>query len=754
MAKKDNKELLKRLRERFKRCMDNSTEIANRQLAISDLKFVNVPGEQWDEVTKKERGNDRPMYEFNKLRITIKRVVNDMRANRPQGKVRGVEDNDKDTAEVYEGLCRNIWNVSDGDTVIDYAAEYQVGGGMGAWRVSTKYSSDEAFEQDISVEQIKNPFNLYADPSCQDPLKRDAHFWFLVDRINKDVFEAKYPDKEPVNFEDSQFDDDGDWQDEDSVRICEYWWKEPVTKQLCLLSSGATIDKLVDSVPRGTKVIKERSVKAYQIKTAICSGDAVLEGPSDWAGTEFPFVIVYGEYIVIDGKTHWFGLTRFAKDAQRSYNYSRTAITETIALAPQAKWWATTEQAKGHTEQWAEAHKLNRPFMLFNADPKQAGAPQRMGGPDVPIALIQESQIASDEIKAVTGIFDPSLGNQSNETSGIAIRQRQQQGEIATFNYSDNLAKGIRRTWEILIDLIPKIYDTQRAVRILGADGAEKYIKVNSIDENGQAVNDLARGKYDVTITVGPSFSTQRQEAVEAYTAIGQSNPVLWQAAGDLMFKAMDLPYSDQIAERWKAMLPPQIQQTLNQDGKQSPEVQAAMMQAQQAMSQVEQHGQLVQQAAQEAQQEKAEADKAKSDVQLAQANLKVQAAQLQTQQAQLEAQFAKMQADLAKQQTALDGSQAGAEGANQATQLAIEQMQQASQAIQAEAQAFIQQAAQVIGALNVMPLVIEEPKQKVMRVKRVNGELIGTVEEIGTGGPAKQVNVRRINGELVGTIQ
>lgn len=652
-SKKSAQDLLAKVRTRYRAMVDADRE--NRRLAMDDLEFIHVPGMQWDEHVKRERGDVRPTYEFNKLRVTIKRIVNDMRANRPQGKVRAVEDNDKDTAEVMEGLCRNIWNVSDGDTVIDYAAEYQVGGGMGAWRINTKYSSDTAFDQEIYIESIKNPFCLYADPGCQDPLKRDAWDWILTTKLSRKSFESKYPNADPVEFESTEFDDDDEWQDEDSVRVAEYWWKEPQTKTLVMLSNGVTayaeeVEAQAESLAAaGIGVIKTRDVQCYKIKSAIVSGDAILEGPADWAGSQFPFVLVYGEHVVIDGKTYWFGLTRFAKDAQRAYNYARTSITETIALAPQAKFWATPVQAKGHETHWAEAHKKLYPFMLANPDPAQPGFPQRMPGAEVPVALIQESQFASEDIKAVTGIFDNSLGAQGNETSGRAITARQRQGEIATFNYADNLAKGIRRTWEILIDLVPKIYDTERSVRILGADGAEKYAKVNTIDpQTGQALNDISRGKFDVTVTVGPSFSTQRQEAAELYMQIAQAFPPFMQVAGDLAFKSMDVPYSEQIAERMTAALLPQVQQMIQQKNEgqmMPPEVLAKMAQLDQAAQMVEEKAQLVQAAELELKELQAQAKGDQASAKLAQANI-------QTAEAQLEARFKEL--ELAQKELAL----------------------------------------------------------------------------------------------------
>lgn len=734
-AEKKPDDLLGLIRERYRIMTDADSH--NRNDAMLDLRFVNVPGQQWEANQKKERG-DRPCYEYNKLRVTIKRVVNEMRRNRPAGKVRAVEDGDKDTADTYEGLIRNIWNVSDGDTIIDYAGEYQVGGGMGAWRINTKYSDDEAFDQDIVIEAIKNPFCLYADPAAADPLKRDAEDWILTERISRKSYESRWPDAGVADFDEiDNFDHRVEWMDDETVRIAEYWYKVPKLKNIALLSSGETVDmEDMGELPPGVTITRKRQVKSNQIMMCIVGGgNAILEGPTEWAGSQFPFVMVYGEWLVIDGRIYWHGLTRFAKDSQRAYNVARTAITETIASAPQSKFWATPEQAKGHTEKWAVAHKELMPFMLFNADPKSPGPPQRMAGADVPVALIQESQIASNEIKEVTGIFDASLGNRSNETSGVAISARQNQGELATFNFADNMGKAIRRTWELLIDLIPKVYDTERSVRILGIDGAEKYVKLNTMTVDPHTgeqkpVNDLTRGKYDTTVTVGPSFSTQRQEASETYMNIAQAFPPLMQFAGDYVFKAMDLPYADQIADRLKFMLPPQIQQA-EQSGKEiPPEVQQMMAQAQQAMDQVHQQGQMVQQAAQEAQAEVAKAKEAKANAQtqisqidVAMANLKVQEANLATDVANFKTLVAETQAKMGDTQEAQVVASDREFLSNQIT-AALTDIQQQSQQFSAQAMGMITDM-----QTRSQPQVIVPHKPRIvsMKAKRVNGELHAT---------------------------
>lgn len=726
-SKKSNKDLLTRIRKRYPQMVEPDRE--NRAAAMDDMKFALVPGNQWEPKQKKDRGN-RPCYEVNKLRTTGKRVINQMRENRPQGKVRAVEDGDKATAEALEGLVRNIWQVSDGDTVIDYAAEHQVFGGMGAWRVVVDYADDDAFDQDVRIEALRNPFCLYADPACSDPSKRDAMDWILTERISKTEYEMRWPKAEVTDFEESEFDDEEEWESDERVRICEYWYKEPVERTILQLSDGRVV-RSDDLTPEDEQamaagmlqVVKQRQTRSHDIYMCIASGKAILEGPTKFAGRKFPFVIVYGEWTVIDGKPFWCGITRHAKDSQRAYNIATTAINETIAAAPQAKYLVTPKQITGLESTWAVAHKQNQPFLVYNPDPA-APAPQRMGGAEVPVALMQQAAMASEEIKAVTGIFDASLGNRSNEQSGVAIRSRQAQGEIATYNYADNMGKAIAQTWDIIVDCVQAIYDTPRMVRVLGVDGAEKYLGINGGDPNSDKARDVTRGKYDVAVTAGPGFSTQREQAAETYTQMVQAFPDMMPIVGDLMFKAMDLPYSDKMSERMKAMLPPQIQQMESQGKEIPPEAMAVMNQAQQALQMAEQQSQLVQQAAAEAEQKIAEADKAQAQVAQAVAEFEVKKAQFETQVAETQTKFAQQAMDLQTQQGETEAGNER-ESLNNELGKALAEIQQAV----AE---YMTQATQTLAEIQARsaPQIVVPNKPRIVAVKKQNGMHIPIYED------------------------
>jgi hypothetical protein len=553
MIKKDDK-FMNEMRTRFELSIEADSE--NRVRSLDDVRFVSVQGEQWDEYQKRKR-KTRPCYEFNRLRQHIRQVTGDQRQNRPQIKLRAVEQGDKETADIMQGLIRNIESISNADKAYDTAFEWAVTGGYGVWRLKTEYNTNDSFEQDIKIQEVTNPFSVYFDPSAQEFDRRDAQYAFVITRMGKDEFKQKYPNDELIDYTGANYDIQH-WIDDASVTLCEYWYKQYEDKNLLLLSNGNTVyeDEIPDRMvleANGITVLKERKVEVPKVKMALLTGEGVIE-EANWAGRFIPIVPVYGDIVDIDGEFHYSGMVRFGKDAQRVYNYHRTTMIETIANAPKVPYLVTPEQIKGFEGLWKSANAENMPFLPYNPDPRAGGMPQRSGGVEIPQALITASQYDAEDIKAVTGQFDASMGANGNETSGRAILARQREGDTATYSYIDNLSRAIRYTGEILVDLIPKIYDTERVVRILGIDGGEKWVEINKIQLDqmtGQQIvtNDITSGKYDVSVNVGASYNTQRQEASEALLEM-MGNPMLAPVVADLLAKNLDIPNSDELEKR------------------------------------------------------------------------------------------------------------------------------------------------------------------------------------------------------------
>lgn len=653
---------LREVRERYEACTEYESEV--REAAAEDIKFVNVRGEQWEESQKKKRGK-RPCYEFNLLRQHCRQVTGDQRQARPGIKIRAVEDDDAEGAELRQGIIRNIESQSNADRAYDTAFKYAAEGGFGVWRVVTEYCDDDAWEQDIRIKEVADPFAVWFDPSAVEYDRRDARFAFFEQRIPRDRFKAEYPDAQLIDFDAAQ--EYGDWFGDDSVRIAEYWVKKPVTKTLLLLSNGKSVDAdevapiLDELAAEGVTILKEREVKTHKVCSYIVSGAEVLSGPHEWPGKYIPLVPVYGDLLHLEGRDVYSGIVRHAKDAARLGNYQMTTAMESIAKQPKSPYLVTPQMLEGAgvKQMWERAATEDPLFLPYTPDPKAPGGrPTREPPPDFPVAMVQMSQVCNDLLKGVTGIHDASLGAKSNETSGRAIMARQREGDTANFVYQDNLARSMRYTGEIILDLLPKVYDTERSVRILGEDGGEKFMKVNQAvmdQQTGQqvVVNDLSAGKYDVTVTTGPSFSTQRAEFVELMNTIFQSQPQAFPLFGDLFFKSLDAPQATELAERAKFLLPPPLQQQMAEGKELPPEAMLAMSQAAQAMQAAQEQVQALQQAQAELQQEQASVaqDKAQTAAQKAQiaADIKVAQAELDKREAEFRAMVADWRTDVAQ---------------------------------------------------------------------------------------------------------
>lgn len=650
------------VRERYDLCTEAEQDV--REDAIEDIRFVNVPGAQWEDAQKKKRGK-RPCYEFNLLRQHCRQVTGDQRQARPSIKVRATEDDDAEGAELRQGLIRNIETQSNADRAYDTAFQFAAEGGFGVWRIVTEYSDDDAWEQDIRIKEVRDPFSVWFDPVAVEYDRRDARFAFNEQRMPREQFKAQFPDAQCADFDSAT--EFGDWFGDETVRVAEYWVKKPYDKTILLLSDGRSVDAdavkgvLDELEAAGIKVVRQREVKCHKVCMYLVSGAEVLSGPHEWPGKFIPLVPVYGDLLHIEGRDVYSGIVRHAKDAARLVNYNNTTAMEAVAKLPKNPYLVTPRMLEGQgiKQSWERAATEDPLFIAYTPDPLAPGnRPIREAGPEFPAALVNLANVCNDLLKGVTGIHDASLGQRSNETSGKAIIARQREGDTATFSYQDNLSRSIRYTGEILLDLMPKVYDTERVVRIVGIDGEEQFQKINQRVMDAQTgqevvVNDLSAGKYDVTVTTGPSFSTQRAEFVELMNTIFQSQPQAFPLFGDLFFKALDAPQAQELAERAKFLLPPPLQQQMSQGKQLPPEAMLAMSQAQQAMQQAQAQLQELQQAAAQLQQDKAatDADKAQTAAQKAQiqADIKVAQAEFDKREAEFQAMEARFDAHVAQ---------------------------------------------------------------------------------------------------------
>lgn len=606
----DNDDLLKQSRDAFQRVSD--AEAHNRQTYRDDYLFARKEDQWPEDILKQRAAEGRPALTISKMNAFIRQVVNDARQNKPSIRVHPVDSGaDRATAEVINGLIRNIEYTSNADVAYDTATECAVTGGFGYIRIGLDYAHDDSFDLDLSIQRVSNPLAIYGDPHSTAADSSDWNSAFVVDRMTKDAFKAQYGDKSQTDWDDTAAwaSIDTAWRDETTILVAERWIREEVERKILLLSDRTVVaeEDLKDDPDLQTllengalSVNRERMTKTHKVRQVIMTGLEVLEN-NDWPGRYIPIVPVYGDEFDIEGKRYFRSLIHSAIGAQQMFNYWRTTATELVALAPRVPFIGP-KGAFDSDSNWSSINTRSHPYLEYDWEGGMPAPPQRqpldMG---MAAGAMQEALSAADDMKGIIGLYDASLGARSNETSGKAILARQREGDVSTFHFMDNMARAIRHTGRILIDLIPKVYSGERVIRIIGEDGSEKPVTVNAqtpeidpqtgkpamqpvmgpdgqpqVDPSGNPLmqpvmrmHDLSAGKYDLTVTTGPSFTTRREEAAAQMTELIRAFPQAAPVIGPELAKNLDWPGADKIAEKLEAMssgqVPPELKKQIEQ---------------------------------------------------------------------------------------------------------------------------------------------------------------------------------------------
>jgi len=578
----------------------NEADQMNRSEALEDLKFA--AGDQWPvEIQNSRVLEARPCLTVNKVDAYCRQLANQMRQQRPRIKVHGMNtESDARMAEIIQGICRHVEVQSDADAAYDKAGDFAVRMGWGYWRVTTDYVRDDSFDQEIYIRAIDNPFTVYFDPNSVLPDGSDAETVLITTVISKENFKKMYPNAETQQGFTMRGtgDTNPEWVMKEDIRLAEYFYTERKSIKIHLLSDGSSVKS--DELPpqevldaAGITIVETRNSFEKKIKWCKLTSMEVLE-EGEWAGKYIPIIPVYGQETVVENKKKKFGIVRMAKDPQRMYNFWQTSLTESVALAPKAKWLLAEGQDEGHENEWAQANIKSMPVLRYkqtDIDGKPAPVPQRLQPEPPPAGIMAAAQSMTTDLMQVVGIFDPAQLPQGN-ISGKALQGQQQQVDMTNFHYYDNLTRSIRQCGRVILDLIPKIYDRERVMRIIGDDGKPEILTINQFgqDEEGitKILNDVTVGDYDIVMDTGPGYNSKRQEAVDSMMALFAADPTLIQQAGDLLVRNMDFPGAETIADRLavnnplakvddKSKVPPRIQMELQQLSAQNQQLQKAM---------------------------------------------------------------------------------------------------------------------------------------------------------------------------------
>lgn len=549
--------------------------------AAADADAAFYDGHQWSDEDLALRSRERqPTLTLNTLPAKVDQVIGDMQRSTPSimveagddassGKeVEGSKGDRYDMAEVYEGIIRQIERASNAMDHYDRAALDAVIGGIGWLRVYTEYCADEGFDQDIRIKSVLERETVLLDPNATEPDMSDAEYGFVFSWLPRKRFLRLYPDAAEGALSDRV---EG-WGRKDMAAVAEYFTREPIRRRQMMLSTGEVVwhdevESVLDELAEGgVTVIRDRKVQTWQVQWRKITSHSILEGPLALPCSTVPLVPMFGKSVRHTGRLHHRGVGAYAQDPIRAQNFWMSEITARVAAASKAPWLVSTGMIAGLEDQWARANEGNPAVLIYNSTPE--GVPARIAPAAMPAAELTIVREMGEMVKSVTGMYDAAIGARSNETSGVAIRARAQEADTANIAYVKARERAIRRIGRIVAEMIPRIYDSPRVIRIRRENGTGDWVKINQtvVDKDAQKrggepkfvmVADVSAVKVDIDVQSGPGYSTQREEAVAALLEMIRVAPQMAPLCLDIIARNMNFPGAKELGERIRKTLPP-----------------------------------------------------------------------------------------------------------------------------------------------------------------------------------------------------
>lgn len=558
-------------------------ESKNRSDAKYDLEFKEGLN-HWDSEYITSDSMASPELTINLTDALVRRVVNNMKQQRPRGKAHPVGDGSTiETAEVINGIGRHVEYRSEASVAYDTAGDMAVTCGWGYWRMVSEYVSPDSFQQDIRILPIRNIFTVYMDPSAIMPTACDADWCLISIKMKRSEFKRLYPSAEGSSWSD---DDEGnDWENKEEIRLAEYFRVREKMETLYLLKSqsGDEHTKFASEMPSpenlalaGLTVADKRQSSRRQIQWFRLNGSKVVERQV-LPGTWIPVIRCEGNAVDIDGKIMRRGMVRAMIDPQRMVDYGEVAKIKRLGLTPQAPWVAAEGQLDGHPE-WDDAHMKSYPVLTYKPVTITTAQgdiplppPQRQPPAQLEAGFAEFTSGMRSNLLAVAGMpNDPGQDQTGQVVSGAAIDRRQHLSDQSHFQYYDNQTLAIAHTWRIMLEWIPHYMSEERMQRIIGEDGQPRMVKINEKVSDNPGVNtvknDIDVGRYDVVMDTGPGYDTKRQEGSDALIqlmGIPDLAKIVSNVGADLVFRSIDHPYMQELADRISAMTPDGLKEVM-----------------------------------------------------------------------------------------------------------------------------------------------------------------------------------------------
>lgn len=601
--------LIAEARERWNLC--NEAEDAQRKAVVAAKAFR--AGDQWDKGLRVSRQGGsgiqglppmppRPCLTVDRLSQPVRQISNTIKtADFGFTVLPTSKGANEQVADILKGYLRRVQNNARGESPIEWAADQAIEGGIGWFRIRTDYvhkswdgvPTEQVFDQELVLERITNNLSVYCDPYAMKPTRTDARFMFVTEDLSREELKRRYPKADLKGLED--FSATGNnpqgWVTDKSIRIAEYWRVTYQDRAFVWLKNGKIVE---GSVAKGADVRMTRTMKVPVVKGSIINAVEELE-PFDWVGSRIPLIPILGEELNVDGTVRLRGIIEEGMDAQRMVNYTYSGAMEQFALAPRSPILAEARSVSGYKRIWENANLYPFSYLPFDswdtdngrALPPPVRSPADMG--QTIAAAAQLMQVSEECVKATTGYWDPSLGNNPRQHSGRAIQSLQAQSDLSSSNYPSNVQRALISAAELMLEVIPKITRPGQIIHILGMDDQPEQVMVGkvfntqqggqpqpSIDPTtGQPLSpevaalssglhkfyDLNNGTYSVTVVMGKANATKLEEGSAALgDLIPHMPPEMAMIAIPEYVKQLSFNGANKLAEMLTKALPPALQ--------------------------------------------------------------------------------------------------------------------------------------------------------------------------------------------------
>lgn len=543
-----------------------------RDLMREQDAFVLEKDGQWEEnIAKTMDAAKRPRYTFDQTTPAIEFIAGEIEDMDFAVNVKPIGDGaDRDLADLREGMIRAIENMSDASDIYRNAGRRILRRGFDAWMVKNTHYDEMSFEQDLQVVKIPNAINrVWTDPTSTEEDNSDAKCTYVLHSMSPAKYKKYFPKGKAVSIDDTDYQNhDSDYEAEVIVIACKYYQKE-VKKRIVQMTNGAVYEvddkfmMLADELAaQSITIARQKEAMTTKFCYRYMDGSGWLTEEKETPFKTNPIVTVYGNFELTGptSKRICSGITMKMMDYNRVLNYAKSREIEEGALAPRKKLVMTKKHAEGNVKQLQSMNTSSDPVLFVNPDPEAGFAPYETAGPQVNPHLNAVSNDMAMGLLVTAGVNNAMNGDFASRMSEDALRMQIDRGIATTRKWVNALARGIRRTGQLLNEAIPVVYDTKRMFNILNIDGTEEEVILNDemYDQQTQQMvklNNLAQGRYQVFCNAGQAYGNRLEAARDALVELAKVDPTFVQLAGDIMAKSIDAPYMDEIAKRKRAIM-------------------------------------------------------------------------------------------------------------------------------------------------------------------------------------------------------